>query len=102
MTALVLATTRSNIADFADKLFLVYWILIIAYIVVQWYVGFGGRIPYSRAGSAVLEFLRDTVEPYLRIFRRFLPSFGGLDLSPMLAIFVLFIAQRVIVDLIRG
>lgn len=101
-SALVLASTRTEIADYVDKVFYVYWILIIAYIVVQWYVGFGGRIPYARWSSAVLGFLRETVEPYLRIFRRFLPSFGGLDLSPILAIFVLFFAQSIVVGLIEG
>lgn len=103
MTALVvLASTRTEIADYVDKIFLVYWILIIGYIVVQWYVGFGGRIPYARWSSAVLGFLRDSVEPYLRIFRRFIPSFGGLDLSPIAAIFVLFLVQRIVVNLIEG
>ena len=99
---LVLASTRTQIADYVDKIFLVYWILIIAYILVQWYVGFGGRIPYARWSSAVLGFLRDSVEPYLRIFRRFIPSFGGLDLSPIVAIFVLFFVQRIVVNLISG
>src|SRR5882757_51684 len=102
MTALILATTRNDIADYVDKVFLVYWILIIAYIVVQWYVGFGGRIPYARWSSAVLGFLRDSVEPYLRIFRRFIPSIGGLDLSPIAAIIVLGVVQRIVVNLIDG
>ena len=100
--ALVLASTRTQIGDYVDKVFLVYWILIIAYILVQWYVGFGGRIPYARWSSAALGFLRDSVEPYLRIFRRFIPSFGGLDLSPIVAIFVLFFVQRIVVNLIQG
>jgi len=100
--ALVLASTRSEIADYVSKIFVVYWILVIAYIALQWYIGFGGRIPYNQWSSAVIGFLRDTVEPYLRIFRRFLPSFGGIDFSPILAIFVLFFAQRIVVNLIDG
>ena len=48
----------------------------------------GVRIPYNRWSNAALTFLRQLTEPYLRIFRRFLPSFGGLDFSPILGIIV--------------
>ena len=49
----------------------------------------GGRPPFSRAFDAVLDFLRDVCEPYLRIFRRFIPSIGGFDSRPILALLVL-------------
>ena len=41
-------------------------IIIIAYILSSLYLAFGGRLPYSRWSSAVLGFLRDVCEPYLR------------------------------------
>ena len=63
--------------------FLVYTLLIIAYILSSLFFAFGGRLPYSRWSSAVLGFLRDVCEPYLSIFRRFIPPIGPLDLSPM-------------------
>jgi YggT family protein len=48
-------------------------------------------------------FLRDICEPFLRIFRRLIPSFAGLDFSPILAIFTLQIVNSLIVnDLIHG
>jgi YggT family protein len=50
----------------------------------------------------VLTFLRDVTEPYLRIFRRFIPPLGPLDLSPIVAILVLQIGGGIIVELIRG
>jgi YggT family protein len=62
----------------------------------------GIRPPYSRWWSAIVEFLRQVVEPYLRIFRRVLPSFGPLDLSPMVATIVLIVASRIVVSLIDG
>ena len=43
-----------------------------------------------------------SASPYLRIFRRFIPQFGPLDLSPMVAIIVLQIVGGIIVGLIRG
>ena len=40
-----------------------------------------------------MNFLRDVCEPYLRIFRRFIPPIGMFDLTPMIAIIVLYIVQ---------
>ena len=56
------------------------------------------RPPYSRTLDAVLGFLRDICEPFLRIFRRFIPSLGGFDFSPILAIFTLQIVSRIVVN----
>jgi YggT family protein len=50
----------------------------------------------------VLDFLRDVCEPYLRLFRRLIPSFGGIDFTPMIAIFVLVIVDRIVVNAIGG
>ena len=41
-------------------------------------------------------------EPYLRFFRRFIPPLGPLDLSPMVAIIVLYVVGGIVVSLIRG
>jgi YggT family protein len=98
----VLAAARDDIASFVDTLFFVYTLLIIAYILSSLYFAFGGRMPYSRWSSAVLGFLRDVCEPYLGLFRRFIPSIGPLDISPIVAIFVLNIASRVIHSIIAG
>ncbi len=98
----VLATARESIADFLAALLLVYTILIIAYIFSSMYFNVGGRLPYSRWSRSVLDFLRDVSEPYLAIFRRFIPPFGPLDLSPMVATIVLWLVGGIIVSLIQG
>jgi uncharacterized protein YggT (Ycf19 family) len=99
---LVLASTRTQVADFLSALILVYVILIIAYILMTLFFGFGGRIPYSRWSRAIMDFLSETVEPYLNIFRRFIPPIGPLDISPIVAILVLQIGGGLIVDAIHG
>jgi YggT family protein len=99
---LILATTRDQIAGFVSALVWVYSILIIAYIFSSMYFNLGGKIPYSRWSRAILDFLRDVCEPYLSIFRRFIPPFGPLDLSPMIAIFVLVIVGNILVNVIQG
>lgn len=100
---LVLATTRTEIAGFLSTLIYVYTLLIILYIVINLLFSVGVRPPYSRSIDAVLGFLRDICEPFLRIFRRLIPSFGGLDFSPILAIVTLQIVNSVVVNgLIHG
>jgi YggT family protein len=99
---LVLAITRGDIANYVSALFYVYIILIFAYILLNLVFSFGMRMPYSRYSDAVLSFLRDVSEPYLRLFRRFIPPMGAIDLSPMIAIIVLYIVQSLVVGAISG
>jgi YggT family protein len=98
----ILATARDEVAGFVSALIWVYTILIIAYIFSSMFFNVGGRIPYSRWSRAILDFLRDVCEPYLSVFRRFIPPFGPLDLSPMIAIIVLVIVGNVLVAIIQG
>lgn len=103
---LSLAIGREEIADYVSALFIVYFILIFARILLSWVVSIRGGIPYNRVLRVVTEFVQQSTDPYLNVFRRFLPPLGGsrfaLDLSPILAIIVLFIAQGIVVGLIRG
>jgi uncharacterized protein YggT (Ycf19 family) len=98
----VVATARESVADFLNALLIVYLILIFAYIVTTLIFSFGGRIPYSKWSSATLGFLRDVTEPYLGLFRRFIPPIGPVDVSPIVAILLLQIVGGIVVNLIRG
>jgi YggT family protein len=100
--SLVLAITRSDLGDYIQALGLVYTIMILAYILSTWVFTLGGRVPYSRWSDAILTFLRDVSEPYLRIFRRFLPMVGPFDLSPIVGIIVLQLVTTVVANLVRG
>ena len=91
---------RHQIAGFLGALLTVYVILIIAWIVVSFVFALGARVPYSRPLNAILDFLRDVTEPYLRIFRRLPLRVGPLDLSPIVAILALQIVGRLIVNAI--
>jgi uncharacterized protein YggT (Ycf19 family) len=101
-SVLVLATARESIADFLQALLWVYLIIIFAYIITSLIFAFGGRVPYSRWSSAALGFLRDVTEPYLGLFRRFIPPIGPVDVSPIVAILVLQIVGGIIISVIRG
>ena len=96
------AIGRSDIADYVGALFLVYLILIFIRVLMSWIP----RMPYNRYLRAAVGFIEEVTDPYLNVFRRFVPPLGGggfaLDLSPILAIILLLIAQSVVVGLIRG
>jgi uncharacterized protein YggT (Ycf19 family) len=99
----ILASTRTDIADFLSTLIYVYGLLIFIYIVMLLLFSLGLRPPYSRALDTVFNFLRDISEPLLRIFRRIIPPFGSLDLSPFFALISLSIFNAVVVQrLIHG
>jgi YggT family protein len=97
-----LALDRGNVADYVSALFVVYVILIFARIVIS----FVPRMPYRPWLRSLLDFVTETTDPYLNFFRRFLPPLGSggfaLDLSPMIGLIVLFVAQAIVVGLIRG
>ena len=87
----VLVTAASAANHFIDIFIYVYVLLIFVYVLTSWV-----RLPYNVWVRRISEFLRDVCEPYLRIFRRILPSFGPLDLSPVVAIFALFALMRLV------
>jgi uncharacterized protein YggT (Ycf19 family) len=95
---LIVASVTAQIAKFVNALIWVYILIIIAYIIMQLVFQFGGRVPYSRWSSAVIGFLRDVCEPYLGLFRRFIPPIGPVDISPIVAILVLQIVRALIVS----
>ncbi len=99
---LVEAITRGNVADYVAALFRVYIVIIFLYILLNLLFSFGMRLPYARWSEALMNFLRDVSEPYLRLFRRFIPPVGAFDLSPMIAIILLYIVQSLVVRAIRG
>ena len=85
-----------SIVTFVDVFLWVYVLLLFAYILTSWI-----RLPYQPWLNRVQRFLYDVCDPYLRIFRRFIPPVGPLDLSPMVGIFTLLIIQNVLVSLLQ-
>ena len=98
----LLASVRSSIADYVLALATVYWILVIAWILWSWIQMLGIRPGYNRYLMAVIGFVDDAVRPFLAIFRRFIPSFGGFDFSPIVALVVLRIVSVALANAIRG
>ncbi|GIP36404.1 putative membrane protein YlmG [Paenibacillus sp. J2TS4] len=88
----------SDIYGLINTLMTIYTYLIIAYVLLSW-------LPNARE-SFIGELLGKVVEPYLSIFRKFIPPIGGmLDLSPIIALIALrFVGMGIIaiIEMIVG
>ena len=80
-----------SIILFAMRIIQIYNILIIARVLASWIV----RNPYNR----VYHFLITITEPVLGLIRRILPPLMGLDLSPIIAFFILDLLSRLLASL---
>jgi uncharacterized protein YggT (Ycf19 family) len=85
----VVLDTVTQVELFVDVFISVYALLIFVYVLTSWI-----RLPYSL--NPVQRFLSDVCEPYLRLWRRILPSFGPLDLSPIVGFFGLVVLREIL------
>lgn len=92
----VLADAINKAETFVTVFITVYTIVLLAYVVMSWL-----RLPYSPWLNRIQRFLYDVAEPYLRLFRRVLPSMGPLDLSPMIGIIVLWLIEQVLIRILE-
>jgi YggT family protein len=97
-----LAISRGDVADYIDTLTIVYVVLIFIRILTSWIP----RMPYNRFLAAFLQFISDVTDPYLNLFRRFIPMVrlgpGALDLSPIVGTIVLILVGGLISGAIRA
>ena len=91
----LLYDTIDSVESFVTVFVYVYSLLILAYIITTWI-----RLPYSVWLNRIQRFLYDVCDPYLRMWRRVLPTFGPLDLSPVVAVLALNILLRVAINLL--
>jgi uncharacterized protein YggT (Ycf19 family) len=98
---LVAAITREDVGQYVYTVALVYAVLIFIRILMSWF-----RLPYSRWLNMFLEFVSDTTDPYLNMWRRVLPMVrlgpGAIDLSPMVGTIVLLLVAGIVSGLIAG
>jgi uncharacterized protein YggT (Ycf19 family) len=90
----VLADAVSAAQSFVVVFIGVYVLVIFVYVLSSWI-----KLPYSL--NPVQRFLYDVCEPYLRLFRRILPSLGPIDLSPMVGVLVLVGLEQIVVRLLE-
>jgi YggT family protein len=94
-TVSLLADAISSAQNFVWVFAAVYTLVLFAYIITSWL-----RLPYSPWLNRIQRFLYDVSEPYLRLFRRILPSMGPLDLSPWIATIVLWVLASALIRIL--
>jgi len=90
-SSMLLFDAVGTIQNFLNVFIGVYILVILIYIITSWI-----RLPYSPTLNRIQRFLYDVCDPYLRLFRRVVPPFGPLDLSPMLAVIALLVVQQLL------
>ncbi|MEJ8777797.1 YggT family protein [Pseudogracilibacillus sp. ICA-222130] len=73
--------------------FTVYTYVLIIYILMSWFPG--------ARDTAFGEFVGRVCEPYLEQFRKFIPPLGMIDISPIVAIITLRLAEKGIIEILR-
>jgi YggT family protein len=76
----------------------IYIWLLIAQAVLSWLLAFGVINRYNRAVAVISDFLYRITEPALRPIRSMLPNFGGIDISPIVLILLLYFLSDLIVS----
>ena len=95
-TLTLLADAISSAESFIWVFATIYTLVIFVYILASWV-----RLPYSPWLNRIQRFLYDVAEPYLRLFRRVLPSMGPLDLSPWIGVIVLWLLAQVLIRILE-
>src|SRR5262245_58732002 len=72
---------------------LYYWAIILT-VILSWLVQFGVVNTRNQFVYSVMNMLARVTEPVLRPIRRLLPNMGGLDISPIIVILILYLVQR--------
>ncbi|CCZ22076.1 putative uncharacterized protein [Acetobacter sp. CAG:977] len=69
-------------------------------VILSWLIGFNVLNPSNRLVYLVNNALERLTEPFFAVFRRLIPPFGGIDLSPLFALIAIQFAQQVIVRIL--
>ncbi len=71
-----------------------YWWIIIAAAIFSWLYALNVVNPGNQFVGMIGEFLYKATEPALRPIRRFLPDLGGIDISPIILLLLIYFIQR--------
>ena len=91
---MVLLDTVTAVEHFLDVFVSVYTLAIFLYVITSWI-----QLPYSL--RPVQRFLEEVCEPYIRLWRRILPTAGPIDLSPIVAVIALVALDRIAVAILE-
>jgi YggT family protein len=71
----------------------IYWWVVIIQAVASWLIAFNVLNTHSRPVAMILDFLYRATEPALRPLRQFVPSLGGLDITPIILLLIIWFVR---------
>ena len=75
-----------------------YQFVLIIYIIATWLISFNIVNTSNRFVYNVMEVLYRLCEPSLRFIRKFLPSFGSIDISPVIVYLLLWFLKSLLIE----
>ncbi|MBB45116.1 MAG: YggT family protein [Thalassobaculaceae bacterium] len=85
-----------------DSLISLYLWCLFIFVILSWLINFGIVNTQNRFIYLVMDFLYKITEPALRPIRRFVPNFGGIDISPIILVLgLIFVRNLIMVDLVK-
>ena len=75
-----------------------YKIVLIFYVIATWLVGFGIINTRNAFVYSILTALYKVCEPSMRIVKKFIPTFGNIDISPIIVFIALEFIKRLIIE----
>ncbi|HKF74444.1 MAG TPA: YggT family protein [Stellaceae bacterium] len=77
----------------------IYWWIVVVSVVASWLITFGVLTTANHVVRGVVDILYRLTEPVYRPFRRFLPNIGGLDISPLVVLLIIWLVEQELVAL---
>lgn len=89
---------QDDVVTYVNALFVVFTLLILIRILLSWVP----TAPVRRVPRAIYDFVIQSTDWFLNIFRRIIPPLGVIDISPIVALIVLYIVQRLVIEIIQS
>jgi YggT family protein len=86
------------VIDVVIALLNIYWWVIIIAAVASWLIAFGVVNTHNRSVARIIDVLYRLTDPALRPIRQFLPNFGGIDISPVILLLIIWLIERELIQ----
>ena len=71
-----------------------YWYVVIAAVILSWLIAFNVINTRNHVVAMIADFLYRATEPAFRPIRQLMPNLGGLDLSPLIVLLIIYVIER--------
>lgn len=77
----------------------IYFWIIIAGVVISWLIAFNVINTQNPQAQNLLRLLEKLTEPVYKPIRKYVPAIGGIDITPIIVIFAIYVLERIVIRL---